>query len=389
MKRIIPVFLTIFLLLPLCACGRKSREETGLLKIGVLEPLSGKYASEGMRETLGVQYANNVNQTLKLDGKNYRVELMIRDNASDPAQSALAAQELVDGGCAVVIGSYGDELSAAASDVFRRAGVPAIAATCADASLTRGNDHYFRIGALPDLQGGVLAGFARRTLGVKTVYCLACAGDETGAALLRTFRETAAALELKVVETGFPPDTADFSVFLNAAKEEGAGAIFAPCELRYARRLIEQAAETEDAVPFLADARWRSTAILESLQETELSVYVSAAYAEGADGDFDAGFKEWLNSNSEALAFNGGNDDVTAQCVLGYDAYFTALGAARMAGSADKADILAILPKAGREGSAGSYSFDADGGAVRSALWIEKADAKTSGWTLVGAAKAG
>ncbi len=389
MKRVLTILLTVCLLLSLFGCGRKSREETGLLKIGVLEPLSGKYAAEGMRETLGIQYANNAQPTIRLKGKTYRVELMIRDDASDPAVAAQAARELVDGGCSVVIGSYGDELSKAASDVFLAAGVPAIAATCSDASLTRGNDHYFRIGALPELQGSVLAAYAKKSLGLKSVYCLARSGSETDAALLRAFRETAEALELKVVAAEFPLNNTEFTYYLNAAKEEGAGAVFAPCELQYAQRLIEQAAEIEGAVPFLADARWRDGAILDALQETELAVYVSAAYAEGADSTFDAGFKAWLNENSEAMSYNGGSDTVTVQSVLGYDAYCTALSAAEMSESADKADILAILPSVRHAGSAGSFSFDADGGAVRTALWIEKADPKTPGWTLVTAAKFG
>ena len=387
MKRVFSIFLIICLMLTLVSCGRRSKEETGLLKIGVLEPLSGKYAAEGMRETLGVQYANNEQPTVRLGGKTYRIELMIRDDASDPAQAELAAQELVDGGCSVVIGSYGDELSKAASGVFLAAGVPAIAATCSDASLTRGNDHYFRIGALPELQGSALAAYAKKTLGLKSVYCLACAGNETDSALMRAFREKAQALELRVVETAFPENNADFTPFLEAAKDEGCGAIFAPCELRYAQRLIEQAAQAEDALPFLADARWRSGAVLEALQETELAIYISAFYSEGADGDFDKGFKGWLKDNVDALTYNGGTDFVTAQSVLGCDAYFTALSAAEKCASADKADILAILPSVSRSGSSGSYSFDEDGGAMRDSLWIEKADLQTLSWTLAGAAR--
>ena len=386
-KRIISILLILCLLATLCACGRKKKEETGLLKIGVLEPLTGKYGAEGMRETLGIQYANNVAPTVKLGGKTYRVELTIRDNASDAARAAEAAQELVDAGCAVVLGSYGDELSAAASDVFRAAGVAAVAATCGDASLTRGNDHYFRIGALPEQQGAALAAFAQKTLGVKSAYCLVESGNAADAALARAFRTAADALGLTVVAAEFPPNSLDFTAYLNAAKEEGNGVIFAPCELRYAQRLVEQAAGLEGVAPFLADARWRDPSILAALQETELSVYVSAAYAEGADSAFDAGFKEWMTESVDALSYNGGSDAVTAESVLGYDAYFTVLGAAGMADSADKADILAILPRAGREGSAGSFTFDEDGGAVRNVLWVEKANQKTPGWELVTSAK--
>ena len=388
MKRIIPIILLLSVLLSLSACGQKAKEETRLLRIGVLEPLTGKYAKEGTRETLGIQYANITAPTVQLGGKEYRVELMIKDNASDPVQSAQAAQELVEAGCAVVLGSYGDELSLASSDTFFAAGVPAITASGSDPAVTRGNDHYFRINALPAFQGAILAGFAKRTLSVKSAYCLIQAGSDEDAALLHSFRAAAEALELKVTAVEFPANNIDFSAYLTAAKEEGAGVIFAPCAIQYAQRLIEQSELLEAPIPFLADQRWEDPAVLSALQEKDLKVYVSAYYAEGADSEFDSGFKEWLNSNSDALLSNGGNDNVRPESVLGYDAYFTALSAAKAANSADKADILAILPSVTHTGVAGSCSFSEDGDAVRSALWIKKANPKAESWSYAGSARA-
>ncbi len=389
MKRIILILLTAAMLLALPGCGHKSKEETGLLRIGVLEPLSGKHSTEGLRETLGIQYANAAKQTVTIKKKTYRIELVIKDNGSDAAASAKAAEELVEAGCAVVIGSAGNELAAAASDVFCRAGVAAIAATGSDSELTRGNDHYFRICALPEFQGSVLASFAKKTLSAKCAYCIAESGNAEDAALLRSFRETADALGIKIVAAEFPANNVDFAPYLNAAKDEGASVIFAPCAVRYAQRILEQIDPQDGALPLLADARWRDAAILNALQEKELSVYVSSAYAEGADPNFEEGFKAWLNGNSEALANNGATDVVYPESVFGYDAYFTALSAVEMRGSTDKADILAILPRVARTGTSGSYSFDEDGAAVRSALWIEKANPKNGAWELVGAAKVG
>ena len=396
MKRIISVILLCCALLTLSACGRKHKEETGLLRIGVLEPMSGEYAAQGLREALGVQYANNEKPTVRLNGKTYRIDLMIADNESDPVRSAEAAQELVDAGCAVVIGSYGAELSKAASDVFLRAGVPAIAASCDDPSVTSGNDHYFRIGALPELQGSVLASFAKKKLGVKCVYCLIRSGSGEDAALARSFRSTAEALGIKVVTAEFPANTVDFTPYLSAAREEDAGAIYAPCEIQYGQLLIGQMELTEkeredkkSLPPVLADARWQDKEILNALEEKAVSVYSTAAYAEGGNAQFDESFVNWLRDSSEAFASNGANDIVSAESVLGYDAYYTALAAVESAGSADHADILAILPSVSHDGVSGSVSFDADGGAVRSGMWVLKAAPKTQSWESMGQVKAG
>ena len=389
MKRIIAILIMLGLLLSLGGCGKKKKEETGLLRIGVLEPMSGQYAAEGMRETLGVQYANNETSTIRLGGKTYRIELVIRDNGSDAQQSAAAAKELVDAGCAVVLGSYGAELCKAASDVFLAAGVPVIAADCDDPSVTQGNDHYFSIGALPELQGSVLASFAKKNLYAKTVYCLIQSGSEEDAALARKFRQTAEKLDMSVVLMEFPKNQADFTPYLAAAKENGAGVIFAPCALQYAQRLIEQTEVEEGKPVFLADSRWRDAEVLKALEEKELQVYVSTTYVEGANSQFDERFKAWLNESDEALKYNGGSDEVTPESVLGYDAYYTALTAAGMADSADQADILAILPRVTREGIAGSVSFDDAGGAVRNSMWIVKADASAPEWELTGKTRIG
>ena len=389
MKRTLTVILIISMLLTLAACGRKHKEETGLLKIGVLEPMSGKYSEQGLRETLGIQYADASTQTIRLGGKNYRVELVLADNGSDEAQSAQAAKELVDAGCAVVLGSYGAELSIAASDVFRAAGVPAVAASCDDAAVTQGNDHYFRISALPEFQGTVLASYAKKTLGVKSAYCLGEVGSAEDDALIRAFRAAAEAMEIKVIATAFPPDNLDFTPYLNAALEESVGVIFAPCALRYAQRIVEQADPETGVPPILADARWADGTLLDALGEKELPIYVSAGFVEDADSEFGSGFKAWLNENEEALTLNGGSDAVSEESALGYDAYFTALTAVKTADSADKADILAILPSVSRSGVTGSYRFDEDGGAVRSTLWIQKPDVKTGAWETVKEEKVG
>ena len=144
---------------------------------------------------------------------------------------------------------------------------------------------------------------------------------------------------------------------------------------------------SETGVPFLAGESWDDDAILRAAGEHEASVYVCAMYAEGADTQFDEGFQGWLNSNSEALAYNGGSDAVSPLSAMGYDAYQTALEAIRLAGSADKADVLAILPRVSCSGVSGSFAFDDDGDAVRTAAWVKKADPASGEWILAGAGK--
>lgn len=56
-------------------------------------------------------------------------------------------------------------------------------------------------------------------------------------------------------------------------------------------------------------------------------------YQEGGNAEFDAAFKEWINSDSTNLTNNNGNDMIAAVSVMGYDAYYVALEALKAAGS--------------------------------------------------------
>ena len=67
---------------------------------------------------------------------------------------------------------------------------------------------------------------------------------------------------------------------------------------------------------------------------------------------------------------------------MGYDAYYVALEAMKMADSGDKADLMAILPSVTYTGVSGSIAFDEVGDAVRDTAYIKTADTATGTWVL-------
>ena len=78
MKRVIAVMLVLCMALSLCACsssGSGSASGEKVIKIGVFEPSSGDSASGGKKEILGMQYANDVQPTVDINGETYQVEL--------------------------------------------------------------------------------------------------------------------------------------------------------------------------------------------------------------------------------------------------------------------------------------------------------------------------
>ena len=389
MKKIIALVLVACMALALCACGGSSDKDSKekVVKIGVYEPQSGKNGAGGKQEILGMQYANLKTPTVEIGGETYKVELVYADNESDDAKAVTAATDLISAGCAVILGSYGSSVAIAAAETFNSAGVAAIGVTCTNPQVTEGNDSYFRICFLDPFQGTVHANFANEQFGAKTAYCLGELGNDYDQGLINYFTQAAEALGMKVVKGDFPENNSDFTSYLTTAKNEGADVIFAPCSIQYAQLIVEQAAAQGIDIPLLGPDTWDSNQILGAAQGKDIEIFVSTFYAEGADPDFEAGFKAWLNENSEALTNNGGNDLISAVSVMGYDAYHVALEAMKKAGSVDKAAILAAVPGVTYTGVSGAIAFDEIGDAIRDSAFIKKANTENNVWDFVTAAK--
>ena len=113
-----------------------------------------------------------------------------------------------------------------------------------------------------------------------------------------------------------------------------------------------------------------------------MKLYVSTFYQEGGSPEFDAGIKQYLAENADALAANGGDDTISAVTAMGYDAYYVALEAIKAAGSGDAAAIKAALPSVTYTGVSGDIAFDDIGDAVRDTAFIKTADTAAGTWVL-------
>ena len=388
MKKIFALVLALAMALALVACGgddgtadQSSGEK--VVKIGVFEPQTGDNGAGGKQEILGMQYANYVQPTVSIGGEEYQVKLEIVDNRTTAENGPSAAAELVNRGVSVVLGSYGSGVSMAGGAVFSEAGIPAIGVTCTNPQVTSDCDVYYRICFLDPFQGTVLANYAYKELGVTTAYTLAMLGSDYDQGLVYYFTEAFKALGGTVVAEDFPEGSANFVSYINNAKSAGAGVIFAPVSTNYAQLIIEAAAAQGYTGDLLGSDTWDNNMVVESSKGKDVSVKITTFYQEGGNPEFDAGIKEWMNANPDALTNNGGNDMVSAVTAMGYDAYFTALQAIEKAGSTDPKAILEALPSVSYEGVSGLIEFDEIGDAKRDVAYIKAANTESGEWEFV------
>jgi len=379
MKKLLALLLAAMMLVPVFALA----DDLPVVKIGVYEPASGDSGAGGKQETLGVQYANAETPTVTIGDVTYKVELVMADNGSSTDKAPSAAQKLVSEDVSVVLGSYGSGVSIAGSDYFRDASIPAIGLTCTNPQVTAGNSHYFRVCFLDPFQGTVLANYAFKELGATTVYCLGELGNDYDQGLITYFKQAFEALGGMVIVDSFPTGTADFTSYLTNATGYSADVFFCPVSIAYSTQIIQQASAQGLEIAILGGDTLDSNVVADATKGTNVKVVITTFYQEGANEEFDKGFKEWLNANPDMLTNNGGNDVISAVSVMGYDGYYTALEAMKAAGSVKGADIMAVLPGVELDGVSGHIKFDDTGDAIRTSAFVKTVNNETGEWEFV------
>ena len=358
------------------------------VKIGVFEPASGDNGAGGKQEVIGIEYANSIVPTVEVGGKTYDVELVIVDNQSATDKAVSAAQELVDAGVSIVLGSYGSGVSMAGGEVFAAAEIPAIGCSCTNPGVTSLCDYYWRVCFLDPFQGTVMANFAMDEFGAKTAYVLSQLGDDYTTGLATYFAKAFEGMGGTVINEQFTEGTSDYTAYLTNAVNGGADVIFCPTSTTVASLLINQAASMNIALPLLAGDTWESSVILDAAKGTSLTICMSTFFDEKDESstqaaEFVQGFKAWLNANPDKKTNNGGNDIVAAVSALGYDAYMVAIEAIKAADSIEGAAIAEALPSVVTTGVTGAISFNEIGDANKDMAYIKKANTETVAFDFV------
>jgi len=141
------------------------------IKIGLMGPMTGSWASEGqeMKQVLDL-LAKAVNDQGGLLGK--PVVVVSEDDGGDPRTAALAAQRLATQGVVAVVGTYGSAVSEATQNIYNEAKIIQIANGSTAIRLSeKGLKYFFRTCPRDDEQGRV-AVQAIEKMGAKKVAIL-------------------------------------------------------------------------------------------------------------------------------------------------------------------------------------------------------------------------
>lgn len=355
------------------------------IRIALYEPLSGEYSDEARAEIMGIELANKLFPTV-LDKK---VELVYVDNGSDLNTAKSVLEDLVEKKPVLVLGSYGSAFSMLAGDYFLEAGIPALTITNTNPLVNADNPFYFRVCFVEAYQGGSLAEFTVKGLGMTRAAVLQPSGDDHATALATAFSERMQTLTgnenaIASYEEYTPGDT-DFSKQFQKLEAEGVSVIFLPGGNADTLHIITQARQKNLPLTFLGTESWND----DEFQTPALAAGLANFYYPSAYDSSSAG-TEMSDLFLAAYKKEYGSAEPPENAALGFDAYLLALDALTRAGSTDNsAKILeALNATLDFQGATGLIRFDAQGNPERSVVIYGITDeAPAPVYTVVPAAK--
>lgn len=334
--------------------------ERSVIRIGVFQPLSGTDKGYGELERMGIELAHEQYPTAL--GKD--IELVYGDNQSDVFVGETVAQDLVEKGVSVVLGSYGSVNSLVAASVFEEAKTPALAITNTNPLVTANNEYYSRVCFVESFQGVALAKYTLEELEIKEVAVLMPSNDDRAQAVTKAFSDKITQLGGNVSLTvEFPPGAEDYEIQLKRIKTEDLKVCFLPASLKDSITIINQADRLGLKCLFLGTGDWETEDLIHQAGSAGTNSIAFSSFFDKAAGTEET--KVFMN----AFRRKYGYDTVVEQStVLAYDSYLIARSAIIEAGTSTRGELILdrILSQHDFQGASGSISFNELGDPIKS-----------------------
>lgn len=357
------------------ACSKSGGEggaAAATIRIGEFASLTGKEATFGQSSHKGTELAiAEVNAAGGVLGK--QLELIAEDNRSTPGESATIAKKLITRDKVVaLLGEVASGRSLEAAPIAQAAQIPMISPSSTNPKVTETGDYIFRVCFIDPFQGGLLAGFAQRTLKAQKVAIFADVAAPYSMGLAQFFREAFVAGGGQVVsEQKYTGGDKDFKAQLTAIKSTSPDVIAVPGYYTDVGLIVAQARQLGITVPLIGGDGWEAPELLqiagaEALQGTYYSTHFSPESTDPLAQQFVAAYR---------AKYNGETPD--AMAALGYDSVMVLVDAIKRAGTTDGPKLREALA-ATRDfpGATGLTTLDAKRDASKPAVIITVKDGK-------------
>lgn len=302
------------------------------VKVGLMCPLTGKWASEGQdMQKIVTLLAEDINKSGMLKGNT--IDLVVEDDAGDPRTAALAAQKLLSSGAVAIVGTYGSAVTEAAQNIIDEGEAVQIATGSTSVRLTeKGLSRFFRTCPRDDAQG-TFAGEVIHKKGFKNVALL----HDNSSYARGLAEETRQVLEHNNIKVVFydalTPGERDYTAILTKLKSANPDLVFFTGYYPETGMLLRQKAEMGWNVPMMGGdaANHQDLVKIAGNAAAKGYFFLSPPLPQDLDNPESKAFLEAFKTRYGSLP-------VSVWAVLAGDA-FKAIAAAVEAGKTSSADI--------------------------------------------------
>jgi len=329
-----------------------------VLKIGVETGLTGPLPDYGFTAAEGAKLAaKDLNaKGITIGGKQYTVEVVVKDDAADPAQAPVVAQGFIDAGVVGVVGPLTSGAANAGGPIYSKAKIPQITASATLATLTQnGWTNFFRNCVGDNIQGTALAKWAQ-DLGFKKIAVM---DDSSAYAVGLADNVIKGITTAKSLRQSAKDTDTDFSAQITNMKTFGADAVIFTGYHKQAGLLRKQMVEQGlGKVQMFGGDGVKSS---EFAAEAGGAANAKGVYCTiGAFGTANpAELPLYAKFKTDYVAQTGKDPGPYAEG--NYDAVGTLVAAMEAAGSTDGPAVITALQSLTYTGILGTYGFDANG----------------------------
>lgn len=356
-------------------CGGEKKSDN-IVKIGVVSEMTGGSATYGNSVVNGMKLAQKeINAAGGILGK--KVELVVADSKSEPAEAANAMSKLVNQDkVPLVSGLFSSSSAIAACNISEASKIPYLAIGATNPAVTVGKDgktkpNTFRMCFIDPFQGTVGANFVLNELKAKKAAIYIDNSSDYSKGLCAFFEENFVKGGGQIVakEAYLQKDT-DFKAVLTKIKATNPEIIYVPGYYEEVGKIVKQARELGIKAAFVGGDGWDSPKMQEIAGNEALNnTYFTNHYSADADTPeskaFVAAYEKEYKQRPDACG------------VLGYDGMKLMADAIKRAGAVDSAKISKALAETKNfKAVTGQTSLNEKHDAVKSAVIIEFKDGK-------------
>ncbi|WP_133646779.1 branched-chain amino acid ABC transporter substrate-binding protein [Paraburkholderia flava] len=327
-----------------------------VVKIGVAVPLTGGAAAYGKDIDNGVRLAvDEANaQQMRIGGKPVTFAVVSQDDQADPRVGVQAAQNLVDGGVAVVIGHFNSGTTLPASQIYAKAGIPMITPSATNPQITEGGlQTVYRVIATDSQNAGNAGAYAAKVANAKRIAII---DDRTafGQGEADEFEKAVKAANGTVVGREYTNDKAvDFSAQLTKIKGMNADLVFFGGLDAQGAMFVKRMRQLGMKTQFLAGGGVKD------------ATFIKLA-GDAAEGAMVWEYGQPLDTLPQGRAFETKfkakyGTDMLAYAPFAYDAAWVAIHAMQQAGSVQPATFNAALKSTDSNSITGRIAFRPNG----------------------------